>query len=183
MPRISFRLRVGAAFVAVCSSHANGFHLDTSSTSGVGRSDEGAVHAGARIETIPQEHCASRRDIFDKTNRAIGFGAMPIFLITCNSPCFAEAGLEIDIGQPNTNSKKPSSIGSNTSGSESTSAVECDEECKEQRRRRMEERRAMMRQSRSTSSRQEVFELSKQRARLYGSDYKGANCIDGVPCI
>ena len=37
-----------------------------------------------------------------------------------------------------------------------------------QRRRRIEERRAMMRQSRSTSSRQEVFELSKQRTRLYG---------------
>ena len=182
MPWISLRLRVGAAFVAVCSSRVNGFHLDRS-TSGVGRSDEGAVYAGARIEITLQEHCASRREIFDKIHCAIGFGAVSTFSSTVNSPCFAEAGLESDLGPP-TSSKNPASIASNnTSGSGSTSAVECDEECKEQRRRRIEERRAMMRQSRSTSSRQEVFELSKQRARLYGSDYKGANCIDGVPCI
>ena len=174
-------MRVGVAFVAVCSSHANGFHLDRS-TSGVCRSDEGAVRAGASIEKITHEHCASRRDIFANFQFAIVFGAVPTLLCTVNSPCFAEEGLESDIGQPH--SENPASIAfNNTSGSESTSAVECDEECKEQRRRRIEERRAMMRQSRSTSSRQEVFELSKQRARLYGSDYKGANCIDGVPCI
>lgn len=182
MPWTSLRLRVGAAFVAVCSSHVNGFHLDRS-TSGVGQSDEGAVRAGARIEMIPQEHCVSRREVFAHLHCAIDFGVVSAFLCTVDSPCFAEAGLESDVGQP-TSSKNPASIASNsTSGSGSTSAIECDEECKEQRRRRIEERRAMMRQSRSTSSRQEVFELSKQRARLYGSDYKGANCIDGVPCI
>ena len=180
MPRISLRLHVGVAFVAMCSSHANGFHLDRS-TSGVGLSDDGAVRAGARIEIIPQEHSASRRDIFDQINCAIGFGAVSTLLCTINSPCFAEEGLESDTGQPN--SMNSAGIASNTPGSESISAVECDEECKEQRRRRIEERRAMMRQSRSTSSRREVFELSKQRARLYGSDYKGTNCIDGVPCI
>lgn len=63
------------------------------------------------------------------------------------------------------------------------STDECDEECKEERRKRIEERRAMMRQSRSSTSRQDVFELSKQRAKLYESEYKGANCVDGIPCI
>ena len=64
-----------------------------------------------------------------------------------------------------------------------TADEECDEECKDRRRKRIEERRAMMRQSRSSTSRQEVFELSKQRAKLYGSEYKGTNCIEGAPCL
>ena len=183
MPRLFFR--ISATFAVVCSSHmthANGFHLDTN-TSGVGRSDESAVRrVGSRIEMIPQEHFASRREIFSEIHCAISLGAVSTLSCAANSPCFAEAGLESDIRQHN--GMNPTNIASTTPGNESsTSAVECDEECKEQRRRRIEERRAMMRQSRSTSSRQEVFELSKQRARLYGSDYKGANCVDGVPCI
>ncbi len=59
----------------------------------------------------------------------------------------------------------------------------CDDACKEERKRRIEERRAMMKQSRSSTSRSDVFELSKQRARLYGTEYQGASCPPGVPCI
>lgn len=60
---------------------------------------------------------------------------------------------------------------------------DCDEACKEDRRHRIEDRRAMMRQSRSSTSRQDVFDLSRQRAKLYGTDYRGATCLRGIPCL
>ena len=56
--------------------------------------------------------------------------------------------------------------------------ITCDENCK----KRIEERRAMFKQSRSTRSRQEVFNLSKQRAALYNTTYQGSSCIDGLSC-
>ena len=40
----------------------------------------------------------------------------------------------------------------------------------------------MMRQSRSSTSRQEVFDLSRQRAKLYDTQSRAASCIDGIPC-
>lgn len=58
----------------------------------------------------------------------------------------------------------------------------CDEDCREKRRIIIEERRAMMKQSKSTG-RSEVFELSRQRANLYGTKYQGTSCPPGVPCI
>lgn len=179
-------MRTGAAFVALCSSHARhavGFQLDTNPGGVVGRS-EGAVRFGARIE-VSQEHTgrAERREIFDKVSYAVGFGALSTSSCVFGPyPSLAEVDLETDFGQDTTNPKTISSA-TNTPDNEPASVVECDEDCKEQRRKMIEDRRAMMRQSRSTSSRQEVFELSKQRARMYGSDYKGTNCIDGVPCI
>lgn len=54
----------------------------------------------------------------------------------------------------------------------------CDEACK----KRIEEKRALLKQSRSTRSRQEIFELSRQRAALYNTTYKGSSCVDSVPC-
>uniref|UniRef100_A0A7S4QY27 PSI-F n=1 Tax=Ditylum brightwellii TaxID=49249 RepID=A0A7S4QY27_9STRA len=60
---------------------------------------------------------------------------------------------------------------------------ECDETCREERKKIIEQRRAMLRQSKSSTSRQDVFDLSKQRAKLYGSDYRGANCAPGIPCL
>ena len=64
------------------------------------------------------------------------------------------------------------------------SAVEeCDEACREKRLQIIRERRAMMQQSRSTSSRQEVFDLSRQRATLYNTTYQGAACPPGIPCL
>lgn len=71
----------------------------------------------------------------------------------------------------------------NSNQQQNEGTPECDEECKEKRRQRVEEMRAMRRQSRSSTSRQEVFELSKQRAKLYGSEYEGANCVEGIPCL
>lgn len=59
----------------------------------------------------------------------------------------------------------------------------CDEACKVERKRIIEGRRAMMNQSRSTSQRSEVLELSRQRAKLYGTDFKGVSCPPGIPCI
>eukprot|EP00985_Skeletonema_marinoi_P008231 scaffold3691_cov79-Skeletonema_marinoi.AAC.2 len=52
-------------------------------------------------------------------------------------------------------------------------AISCDDACLEERRRRIEERRAMMKQSRSSTNRGDVLELSRQRALMYGTSYKG----------
>jgi peptide deformylase len=52
-------------------------------------------------------------------------------------------------------------------------ATSCDEACLEERKRRIQERRAMMQQSRSSTNRGDVLELSRQRALMYGTTYKG----------
>mmetsp|Transcript_21963 Transcript_21963/g.30872 ORF Transcript_21963/g.30872 Transcript_21963/m.30872 type:complete len:120 (-) Transcript_21963:20-379(-) len=62
-----------------------------------------------------------------------------------------------------------------------TSLQSCEEECLAQRKRIIEERRAMMRQSRSSTNRNEVFELSKQRASMYNTTYRGASCPPNIP--
>ena len=49
----------------------------------------------------------------------------------------------------------------------------CDDKCLEERKRIIQERRAMMQQSRSNTRRADVLELSKQRASMYETDYKG----------
>ena len=53
----------------------------------------------------------------------------------------------------------------------------------QERARRKEERRALVRAGRSTSSRQEILDLSRQRAALYNTTSRAANCIPGLPCI
>jgi peptide deformylase len=60
---------------------------------------------------------------------------------------------------------------------------ECDETCIAERKRIIEERRAMMRQSRTNTRRQDVFELSRQRAAMYNTTNQGAQCPPGIPCI
>lgn len=55
----------------------------------------------------------------------------------------------------------------------------CDEECRE----RIMKRRALMQQSRSTTSRQQIMDLSKQRALLYNTTYQGASCSPNIPCL
>ena len=49
----------------------------------------------------------------------------------------------------------------------------CDQNCLNERKRIIAERRAMMQQSRSNNRREDVLELSQQRAKLYGSQYQG----------
>jgi hypothetical protein len=49
----------------------------------------------------------------------------------------------------------------------------CDQNCVNERKRIIDERRAMMQQSRSNNRREDVLELSQQRAKLYGSQYQG----------
>ena len=58
------------------------------------------------------------------------------------------------------------------------SAAECDDACQA----RIAERRAIYMQSRTTTSRQEMFDLSRQRAALYNTTYRGASCVPGLPC-
>lgn len=163
--------RAGVKLAVLCSLFANGFQLGKN-TSGIGQSEC----------AVPQDHSNSRREVLDKVTCAIALGAVSTLSFVIDPcPSFAE-----EEGGPKEQKSNPIIQPAITTAPdrESPSSVECDEECKEQRRRRIEERRAMMRQSRSTSSRQEVFELSKQRARLvYGTEYKGSNCIDGVPCL
>ena len=61
---------------------------------------------------------------------------------------------------------------------DSTTAT-CDEACRQEI---IQKRRTMLQQSRSTTSRQELFELSRQRAALYNTTYQGATCPNGLPC-
>ena len=58
-------------------------------------------------------------------------------------------------------------------------APACDEAC----RRMLAERRALFQQSRTTSDRQVILDLSRQRAKLYNTTFRGASCIPGIPCI
>jgi len=88
----------------------------------------------------------------------------------------------IPMGRERSDANVNSMIDDKISTNESKSLV-CDEACKEERKRIIEGRRAMMNQARSTSQRSEVLELSRQRAKLYGTDFKGATCPPGIPCI
>lgn len=54
-----------------------------------------------------------------------------------------------------------------------TTTISCDDACLEDRKRRIQQRRAMMQQSRSATNRGDVLELSRQRALMYGTSYKG----------
>ena len=63
-------------------------------------------------------------------------------------------------------------------GVKPASAGECDDACKQ----RIAERRQLFEQSRTTSDRQKIFDLSRQRAALYNTTYQGASCIPGLPC-
>ena len=56
---------------------------------------------------------------------------------------------------------------------------ECDEACKQ----RIADRRALFEQSRTNRNRQDVLDLSRQRAALYNTTFKGASCIPGIPCL
>jgi peptide deformylase len=78
----------------------------------------------------------------------------------------------------------PSPLSSNPTTAAGNNSSSCDESCLQERKRIIQERRAMMNQSRSNTKRSDVFELSKQRAALYGTQYQGASCPPGgVPCI
>ena len=57
--------------------------------------------------------------------------------------------------------------------STNTDVQKCDNDCLEERKRIVEQRRAMMKQARSDTKRADVLKLSKQRAGLYGTDFKG----------
>ena len=48
----------------------------------------------------------------------------------------------------------------------------------------LKDRRALLKQSKSSTNRQDIMDLSKQRAQLlYNTTYQGASCIPGLPCL
>ena len=57
------------------------------------------------------------------------------------------------------------------------------EEEKERIRQRLLERRQLMQASKSTNSRQDYLDLSRQRAALYNTTYRGVTCPPNVPCL
>lgn len=77
--------------------------------------------------------------------------------------------IQISITASSRNAEKNSS----QSDRPDSAARSCDYECHEERKRRIQQRRAMMEQSRSLKNRGDVLELSRQRALLYGTVYKG----------
>ena len=58
-------------------------------------------------------------------------------------------------------------------------AAECDTACKQA----IADRRALFEQSRTTNDRQKILDLSRQRAALYNTTFRGASCIPGIPCL
>jgi len=62
-------------------------------------------------------------------------------------------------------------------------AVPCDETCLAERKAKIEARRALMKQSRSNTRRGDLLELSRQRAGLYNTTYRGVTCPPGIPCL
>ena len=92
-------------------------------------------------------------------------------------PWFVESACAAENVSENNNnsilsSTTPSSSPNDESGRTDT-VLSCDQTCLEERKRRIQERRAMMQQSRSSTNRGEVLELSRQRALLYGTRYEG----------
>ncbi len=63
--------------------------------------------------------------------------------------------------------------GNGSSSSSDTVTETCDEECRAQRKKIIEERRALMQQSKTNSRRQDLLDLSRQRAALYDTKYNG----------
>ena len=57
----------------------------------------------------------------------------------------------------------------------------CDAAC----RQRIADRRALFEQSRTTSDRQKILDLSRQRAAMYNTTFRGADCnaFPGIPCL
>jgi len=45
------------------------------------------------------------------------------------------------------------------------------------------ERRALFEQSRTTGDRQKILDLSRQRAAMYNTTFRGVSCIPGLPCL
>lgn len=54
---------------------------------------------------------------------------------------------------------------------------------KERIRQRILERRQLMQASKSTNSRQDYLDLSRQRAALYNTTYRGVTCPPNIPCL
>jgi peptide deformylase len=92
-------------------------------------------------------------------------------------PWFVESACAAEDTSENNNNSIPSSTTSSSSpnheSDRSDTVPPCDQACLEERKRRIQERRAMMQQSRSSTNRGEVLELSRQRALLYGTRYEG----------
>ncbi|KAL7535948.1 hypothetical protein ACHAXR_006827 [Thalassiosira sp. AJA248-18] len=90
-------------------------------------------------------------------------------------PWFVQAANAVDEESPSMPTiTPPKGVQSNLSQSvTNTKPPDCDENCLQERKRRVAERRAMMQQSRSNTRREDVLELSQQRASLYGAEFKG----------
>ena len=60
-----------------------------------------------------------------------------------------------------------------------------EEESKRQEeiRQKLLERRKLMEASRSSNNRQSYLDLSKQRASLYNTTYRGVTCPPNIPCL
>lgn len=91
--------------------------------------------------------------------------------IYSQKPSFVESASAAEV--PNESSSTAITSKPNDDSDDKSQVTECDEVCKANRRKIIEERRAMMRQSKSSTSRRETMELSRQRATLYNTQYKG----------
>ncbi|GFH43810.1 hypothetical protein CTEN210_00283 [Chaetoceros tenuissimus] len=135
--------------------------------------DERQLLAYSRFIDDPIDNGSGSKDLFLTKNEEGKFS--DTFREWVVPPANAE-------GSDTSTNSSPTNFNTNSNTNQAPVVEECDEDCKQKRLERIKERRAMMQQSRSTG-RAEVFELSKQRAALYGTTYQGASCPPGIPCI
>ena len=111
----------------------------------------------------------------------LGYHTRVHHLVEHNQPWFAQSANAVELEAI---TKTESDIQRSSPPKVDNPSEYCDDKCLEERKRIIQERRAMMQQSRSNTRRADVLELSKQRASMYETDYKGltpSNVRDFVP--
>jgi peptide deformylase len=109
-------------------------------------------------------------DFFDKIEQVVENGDLLDGNVV-RRPWFVQPVNAVELAENST----PATVADNNQSADRFlgGTASCDEACLEERKRRIQERRAMMQQSRSSTNRGEVLELSRQRALMYGTTYKG----------
>ena len=127
-----------------------------------------ASAASMRLPAAPQDPYEDPYDLLElppltAAEELVGFVFRP------NAPCQGR-------GREAKPSQQSSPLGIQPAGAADGAA--CDENCQQ----RIADRRALFEQSRATSDRRIILDLSRQRAVMYNTTFQGASCIPGIPC-
>ena len=129
---------------------------------------------GSRDDFLARKvDCFAESDL-DGTARVVRHSSStrhPWFVSSANA-LESDTNTNYSASSSRSSSNAPNTRPDNSDNGTSTSSS-CDDACLADRKRRIQERRAMMQQSRSATNRGDVLELSRQRALMYGTSYKG----------